>query len=61
MIAALRTIGYHGWLTVECGATAGTAVAETYRIWRDLGPDPDVVAADALLFLRHVLEEESHV
>jgi D-psicose/D-tagatose/L-ribulose 3-epimerase len=59
IVATLRMIGYRGWLTVECGATAGTAVAETYNIWRDLGSDPDTVARRALQFLRRTLAETS--
>ncbi len=53
MAGALRDVGYDGWLVMECAPRAGTAVAGSYCVWRDLGP-PDRIASEGLAFLRAV-------
>jgi len=54
LIIALDRLRYDGWLTLECGAHAGTPVANSYHVWRPLG-DPDTVAAAGLEFLKRLL------
>jgi D-psicose/D-tagatose/L-ribulose 3-epimerase len=54
LMIALGRVRYDGWLTLECGAHAGTAVANSYNLWRPLG-DPDTVAAAGLEFLKRLL------
>lgn len=49
--AALRDVGYDNWFVLECAPRAGTPVANSYNVWRDLG-DPDTIAAAGLAFLR---------
>jgi D-psicose/D-tagatose/L-ribulose 3-epimerase len=52
IVTALRQIGYDRWLTLECCTRAGTEVADTFNVWRDLGPDRDAAARESLAFLR---------
>lgn len=59
IVSALRQAGYDRWLTMECCTRAGTVVAETFNVWRDLGADPDTAAADGLAFLRGLTGERT--
>lgn len=49
--AALRDIGYDGWLTVEAFGNFLPNLAAATKIWRKLFPSEDELAADAYTFL----------
>jgi len=49
---ALRDIGYDGWLTVEAFGNFLPNLAAATKIWRPLFPSEDVLAVQALEFLR---------
>jgi D-psicose/D-tagatose/L-ribulose 3-epimerase len=50
--AALRRLGYDGWLTIESFSRATPDLATAMRIWRDVFADPDEVAAQGVCFIR---------
>ncbi len=54
LAGGLRAVGYDRWLVLECAPRAGTPVADSYHVWRDLGP-PDAIAAEGLAFLRALI------
>jgi D-psicose/D-tagatose/L-ribulose 3-epimerase len=49
--AALRDIGYDGWLTVEAFGNFLPNLAAATKIWRKLFPSEDELATDAYKFL----------
>ena len=50
-LAALRDIGYDGWLTVEAFGNFLPNLAAATKIWRKLFDSEDELAADAYSFL----------
>jgi D-psicose/D-tagatose/L-ribulose 3-epimerase len=52
VFAALRDIGYDGWLTIESFGSNITEIAAAAAIWRDLAATPEAVAFDGLEFLK---------
>ena len=50
--AALKEIGYDGWLTVEAFGLAMPELAEPTRIWRKMYDSEEQLAVDALAFMR---------
>jgi len=53
--AALKNIGYDGWITIESFGYSHKELAAAAAIWRDLAPTPEAVALDGLPFLRNVM------
>jgi D-psicose/D-tagatose/L-ribulose 3-epimerase len=49
---ALRTIGYHGWLTVESFGGSVPEIAAATSIWRPLASSQDDLARESLEFIR---------
>ena len=49
---ALRDAGYDGWLTVEAFGNFLPNLAAATKIWRPLFPSEDVLAVQALEFMR---------
>ena len=52
VLAALREIGYDGWLTIESFGFALGGISAAASIWRDLAPTPDTIAMDGVKFLK---------
>lgn len=52
VFAALREIGYDGWLTIESFGFALGGISAAASIWRDLAPTPDAIAFDGVKFLK---------
>ena len=50
--AALRAIGYDGWLTLEAFGAALPALAAATRIWRRMFVDEETLAREGLAFTR---------
>jgi D-psicose/D-tagatose/L-ribulose 3-epimerase len=50
--AAVREIGYDGWLTIESFGFSLGAIAAAASIWRDLAASPEAIALDGIRFLR---------
>jgi D-psicose/D-tagatose/L-ribulose 3-epimerase len=50
--AALRAIGYDGWLTIEAFGTALPALAAATKVWRDLHASPEEVYQHGLQTIR---------
>ena len=50
--AALKGIGYDGWLTIEAFGTAMPSVATATKIWRRMYQDEDQLARDGLAFMK---------
>ena len=55
--SALRRIGYDGWLTVEAFGAALPSLAAATKIWRRMFVDEEVLAREALLFVRRAWAE----
>lgn len=53
--AALREIGYAGWVTIESFGYSHKELAAAAAIWRDLAPTPESVAFDGLPFLKELM------
>ena len=53
--AALKKIGYDGWITIESFGYSHKELAAAAAIWRDLAPTPEAVAFDGLPFLKNVM------
>jgi len=53
--AALKKIGYDGWITIESFGYSHKELAAAAAIWRDLAPTPEAVALDGLPFLKNVM------
>ena len=52
VFAALKEIGYDGWLTIESFGFALGGISAAASIWRDLAPTPDAIAFDGVKFLK---------
>jgi D-psicose/D-tagatose/L-ribulose 3-epimerase len=56
IVAALREIGYDGWLTIESFAQPEPDLAAAAAIWRDLAPSGDDLAQQGLRFIKEQWE-----
>ena len=54
VFAALRELGYDGWLTIESFGSNIKEIAAAASIWRDLAATPDAVAFDGVRFLKQM-------
>lgn len=52
--AALRDIGYDGWVVAEMFVMAGNPTSRDLNIWRDIEPDRTQAAAQALHHMKEV-------
>jgi D-psicose/D-tagatose/L-ribulose 3-epimerase len=52
VFAALHSIGYDGWLTIESFNSTVRELAAATAIWRDLAPSQDDIAFQGLAFLK---------
>lgn len=52
ILAALREVGYDGWLTIESFAQPEPDLAAAAAIWRDLAPSGDELAVQGLRFIK---------
>ena len=52
VFAALREIGYDGWLTIESFGFALGELSAAASIWRDIAPTPESIAFEGVKFLR---------
>jgi D-psicose/D-tagatose/L-ribulose 3-epimerase len=52
VFAALRDIGYDGWLTIESFGFALPNISGAAAIWRDLAASPDEIPFEGVKFLR---------
>ncbi|MBI3210085.1 MAG: sugar phosphate isomerase/epimerase [Candidatus Solibacter usitatus] len=52
VFAALREIGYNGYLTIESFGYNIEAIAAAAAIWRDLASSPDAIAFEGIKFLK---------
>jgi D-psicose/D-tagatose/L-ribulose 3-epimerase len=52
VFAALREIGYDGWLTIESFGSTIKEIASAASIWRDIEPDHASIAFDGIGFLK---------
>jgi D-psicose/D-tagatose/L-ribulose 3-epimerase len=57
VLAALQSIGYAGWLTIESFAQPEPDLAAAAAIWRDLAPSGDELAQQGLRFIRGLATE----
>lgn len=55
VLAALRAVGYRGWLVCETFNGQIPEIAAATAIWRPLFPDPLTYARESLAFLRRLL------
>jgi D-psicose/D-tagatose/L-ribulose 3-epimerase len=55
LVAALRSIGYDRWLTIESFAFQLGDLSAAVCIWRDLAPTPESIAFDGIKYLRGLL------
>jgi D-psicose/D-tagatose/L-ribulose 3-epimerase len=55
VIAALREVGYDGWLTIESFAPNLGDFSSAVCIWRDIEPVTDSIAFDGITFLKSLL------
>ena len=54
VFAALKDIGYDGWLTIESFNSTIKELAAATAIWRDLAPSLDDIAFQGVAFLRRM-------
>ncbi|MFN0169661.1 MAG: sugar phosphate isomerase/epimerase family protein [Bryobacteraceae bacterium] len=52
VFAALKDVGYDGWLTIESFGFSLGELSAAASIWRDLAPTPDVIAFEGVKFLK---------
>jgi D-psicose/D-tagatose/L-ribulose 3-epimerase len=52
VFAALRDVGYDGWLTIESFGARIEAIAAAAAIWRDIEPVAESIAFDGVNFLK---------
>jgi len=59
VFAALKEIGYNGWLTIESFGFSLGELSAAASIWRDIAPTPEEIAFEGVKFLRrHALNLE---
>jgi D-psicose/D-tagatose/L-ribulose 3-epimerase len=56
-LAALKRIGYQGWMTIESFAQPEPELAAAAAIWRDLAPSGDELARRGLAFIKAISRE----
>lgn len=56
-IAALRRLGYEGWLTIEAFGRGVPELAAATRVWRDFFASPEEVYSEGFEFISSCLEE----
>lgn len=54
VFAALRDIGYDGWLTIESFGFALGGISAAASIWRDLEASPELIAFEGVKFLKRM-------
>ncbi|MGC8795173.1 MAG: sugar phosphate isomerase/epimerase family protein, partial [Bryobacteraceae bacterium] len=54
VFAALRDVGYDGWLTIESFGFALGGISAAASIWRDLETSPDRIAIEGIQFLKRM-------
>ncbi|MSU91220.1 TIM barrel protein [Rhodobacteraceae bacterium 2CG4] len=54
---ALAGIGYRGWIVAEMFVRAGRPTSADLNIWRDIEPDADAAAAQALAHMKTVFAD----
>jgi D-psicose/D-tagatose/L-ribulose 3-epimerase len=52
VMAALKEVGYDGWLVIESFGSQVKEIATAACIWRDLAPSAEALAAEGLKFLK---------
>jgi D-psicose/D-tagatose/L-ribulose 3-epimerase len=52
VFAALRAIGYDGWLTIESFGFSLREISAAAAIWRDMAPTPESIAFEGVKFLK---------
>jgi D-psicose/D-tagatose/L-ribulose 3-epimerase len=55
-IAALKGVGYDGWLTIEAFGKALPELAAATRVWRDFFPNPEEVYTEGYRYIRDCWE-----
>jgi D-psicose/D-tagatose/L-ribulose 3-epimerase len=55
VFAAIRQVGYDGWLTIESFGFALEDISAAAAIWRDVESSPSAIAYDGVQFLRRAL------
>ena len=56
VFAALKAIGYEGWLTIESFNANNKELAAATAIWRDLAPSLDAIAFEGVAFLKRMAQ-----
>ncbi|MCC7009980.1 MAG: sugar phosphate isomerase/epimerase [Acidobacteria bacterium] len=59
VFAAIRAIGYDGWLVIESFGFALGDLSAAAAIWRDIEPSPESIAFDGIRFLRRQIASRS--
>ena len=54
---ALKDIGYRGWIVAEMFVRPGFSSSRDLNIWRDIEPDADRAAAEALGYMKKVFAD----
>jgi D-psicose/D-tagatose/L-ribulose 3-epimerase len=49
----LKEVAYDGWMTVEAFGQALPELAAATKIWRKMFTDEEILAKDALAFMKH--------
>ena len=52
VFAALKEVGYDGWLTIESFGFSLGELSAAASIWRDLAPTPETIAFEGVKFLK---------
>lgn len=58
VFAALRKLGYDGWLTIEGFGFSLGALSSAASIWRDLAPTSGAIAFDGVKFLKEQMTSQ---
>ncbi|MEP6867680.1 MAG: sugar phosphate isomerase/epimerase family protein [Novosphingobium sp.] len=56
-IAALKSLGYDGWLTIEAFGRGVPELAAATRVWRDFFTSPEEVTTKGYAFIRNCWEQ----
>jgi len=54
VFAALREIGYDGWVNIESFSFAIGDISAATSIWRDLAPTPEAIAFEGITFVKRL-------